>query len=396
MSSIKSILDTDFYKLTMQYAVFNKFPNSYGTYKFKSRKSAPINKDFIDLFNSELKDMSNLVLSCQEQKFLDNLNLFSPQYLAFLRNFRFNPICVESDFSSMNLASSTIKIKGPWVNNILWEVPILSLISYCYFKTVDTNWSMDGQEEKASWKGNFLSENGCKFSDFGTRRRRNFETQEIVVQKMKDCPTFLGTSNVYLAMKYGVNPIGTMAHEWVMAHAGLCSLNHANYYAAKNWKDVYGDKLSVMLTDTYGTQAMCDDFDHQMTAAFAAYRHDSSCPYAFTEKIINHYNNRNFPQDYPKSIVYSDSLDVHKAVALHKNAFNYNNLSTMMGIGTHFTNDFDNSPALNIVMKLTDIRASIDDKKINIVKLSDEPSKAMGESNAVAIAKHIYFGDDIY
>lgn len=385
---IRSILDTDLYKLTMQHAVLEKFPNAYVTYEFKSRKSTPVNDAFISLFIKKLAQMDQLKCNDDEIEYVRSLNLFSPAYIEYLRNFRFNSKNVDITVKSLDLKDISIKPKGLWRDEILWEVPILALISECYYETVDTNWNMDGQKEKTYNKGQKLNDNSCSFSDFGTRRRRSFEVQNLVVNELKNFSSFNGTSNVLLAKNYNVPAIGTVAHEWTMGISGLVSLNRANKFALQYWNDVYKGKLSVALPDTFGTEAFLKDFDLNFARMYDV-RQDSGCPFEFTDKIIKHYSLLGINPMY-KSITFSDGLNVDSTIEIKK--YCNDKINSKFGIGTHLTNDFENSPALNIVMKLKNIAEKEFETPTEVVKLSDVSTKATGDKDAVRIAKNIFLG----
>lgn len=384
---IRSILDTDLYKLTIQQMILEKFPNAFATYEFKSRRSTPVNKNFLDLFTKKLVQMDSLRCSDDEIEYLRSLNLFSPAYLQYLKNFKFNSKNVEITVSSLDLKDIAIKPKGFWRDEVLWEVPVLALISECYYETVDTNWSMDGQEEKFNDKGRRLTNNDCSFSEFGTRRRRSFDVQDLAVKELKKFSSFAGTSNVLLAKNYGVNAVGTIAHEVFMGISGLVSLNRANKFTMQYWHDVYKGKLNIMLPDTFGTDAFIRDFDLNFARTYDV-RQDSGSPIEFADKFIKHYSSLGINPMH-KKIVFSDGLDVDKAIDIRK--YCSGKIGSGFGIGTHLTNDFENSPALNIVMKLQNIAENEFETPTEVVKLSDVPTKATGNSEVVRIARKIFF-----
>lgn len=385
---IRSILETDLYKLTMMQMVLEKFPNAYVTYEFKSRKSTPVNDDFINLFMKKLAQMDSLKCNDDEIEYVRSLNLFSPAYIEYLRNFRFNSKNVDITVKSLDLKDISIKPKGLWRDEILWEVPILALISECYYETVDTNWSMEGQKEKIHNKGQRLDDNNCSFSDFGTRRRRSAEVQQLVVSELKKFSNFNGTSNVLLAKNYGVPAIGTIAHEAFMGVSGLVSLNRANKFTMQYWNDVYKGKLNTMLPDTFGTDAFLRDFDLNCARMYDV-RQDSGCPFEFTNKFVKHYSSLGINPMH-KSITFSDGLNVDSTIEIKK--YCNDKINSKFGIGTHFTNDFENSPALNIVMKLKNIAENEFETPTEVVKLSDVSTKATGDKDAVRIAKNIFLG----
>jgi nicotinate phosphoribosyltransferase len=191
----------------------------------------------------------------------------------------------------------------------------------------------------------------------------------------------MGTSNVHLAMKYGLKPIGSMPHEIFSATAILESINHANRYVMKNWQKVYGNQLGIVLTDTFGVDAFLKDFDYDLASSFSGCRQDSGVPIVFAEKIIAHYKKLGI-DPRTKTIVFSDSLDIDKAVEINK--FCREKINCCFGIGTAMSNDIPGSPPLNIVIKLD----SVENQKA--IKLSDVEGKETGDAEMVKIYKKIY------
>jgi len=213
---IRSIIDNDLYKFSMANAVLQLFPNLRVSYRFTDRKgkgrwTAPALKEL----NKRIKAMSKLSLTREERVFCETqMPWINRTFWDFLANYRYDPkeVRVWLD-DKQNLQ---MEIKGLWCRTIFWEVPLLALVCEVYYEMIDTNWSEDGQVEKMEDKARRLFEAGVAWGDVGTRRRRHFAAQERVVEIGKKYANFTGTSNVYLAMKHGVKPLGTMAHEWVM------------------------------------------------------------------------------------------------------------------------------------------------------------------------------------
>ena len=263
---------------------------------------------------------------------------------------------------------------------------------------IDTDWSLDGQSDLAASKCRDLLQQGCHFSEFGTRRRRSFETQESVVaafakvaQEVKGPGSLVGASNVYLAFKYGLTPIGTVAHEWTMAVSALeKDLKHANRNALLKWIEAYPSYFHVGLTDTFGTQAFFDDFDFKIASKYDGVRHDSGDPFLFTDKTIQHYQSLGIDPT-SKKIIFSDSLTVKKCIEIREYCLAKGGPKPLFGVGTHFTNDFlrksDSTPskAMNIVIKLVECNGK------HVIKLSDDPSKHQGNAHAVQEALAIFF-----
>ncbi|KAF8579985.1 nicotinate phosphoribosyltransferase [Ramaria rubella] len=400
-----SLLDTDLYKFTMQQAVLQKFPAARCTYRFKNRSlNMLFNQECIDLFKSYISRLSNLGLTSSEHKWLQyTCPYFTPEYLSYLSQYRFKPDQVNIEFipsqDDTNQGSLNIEVAGPWVETILWEVPLMSLLSEAYFKTTDCDWDYEGQEELAYEKCRDLLQSGILFSEFGTRRRRSLHTQDIVisgfqraVQEFTSSSTgkLLGTSNVYLAYKHGLKPVGTIAHEWFMAMGASLGYEHVNAKALDLWHEVYGNNNLISLTDTFTTEAFFKDFSADRARLWTGIRQDSGDPFVYAPRAKSMYQNLGVDPS-ERTIVFSDSLSVKLAKQLKQQCDDLGMKATF-GIGTHFTNDFhtkssggkEKSKALNIVIKL----ASIDGKPC--VKLSDEPMKHTGDPESIQKVKEAF------
>jgi len=387
---IKSILDTDLYKLSMMWFVLDHYYESDAVYKFNNRnKNMKFTEESVKLIKENIQHMSELRLSNNEYNWIkDNLYFLPITFRQYLSAYRFNPEQVDLTLVNGDL---DIKISGKWRDTILWEVPLMAIISEVYFKTVDTDWNMVGQIDKITDKSVILDNNICKFTDFGTRRRRNFETQDLVVNTMRHYPNFMGTSNPYLAMKYGVKSLGTCAHESIGAVSVLESLNHPNKYFMEKWSDTYNGSLGIMLPDTYGTDSFLLDFTLEKAKLWDGVRHDSGDPYEFTDKIINHYKKLGI-DPLSKVIIFSDGLDDKLSVKL--NDYCKNKIKCSFGIGTFFTSDFkkvsnptEKSSPMNMVIKLVEIDG------IPVVKISDSPGKSIGDEEMLKVMMYIHFGD---
>ena len=382
---IESILDTDLYKLTMQQALLEKYPDATAQYRFIDRNhQSDFPEHFAGLLRLAIMDMSTLQLSWEEAEWLTETCPYLKQwYVEYLSGYRFDPneVHVQVDDSG----HLHINIGGPWYRTILWEVPLLAIVSELYFRVVDDKWGITttAYARRTKEKAKRLEEGNCLFADFGTRRRRSLDVHDEVVLQLRGSDAFLGTSNVALARKYRTKPIGTMAHEWIMGVGALRGLKHANRQAMHDWADVYGGNLGIALADTYGTDAFLDDFDMYVAKLFDGVRHDSGDPYLFAESIIQHYEDLGIDPK-TKTIIFSDGLTPESACEINE-AFSAE-VKCAFGIGTNFTNDFPGSPALNIVIKL----AAVDG--IPVVKLSDYPSKVTGDKDAIRIAEHTFFG----
>jgi nicotinate phosphoribosyltransferase len=380
----------------MQQFALAKFPDEMVEYRFINRKlDRKFFKEFVHALNAEILCMGDLSLTSAEFDYLKSECPFlTTGYLCFLKNYRYNPSEVEVKLTEEK--DLEISIKGPWVTTILWEVPLLALISQLYFEIVDKEWTMDGQNLIAFDKADRLQEDEVCFADFGTRRRRSFESQELFIKQAYLNGAvdhsglqnyFVGTSNVFLAMKYKVKPIGTMAHELFMFISALISLRRANKFALEYWNEVYQGNLGIALSDTFTTEVFFGDFDKNLARAYDGVRHDSGDPIDFVDRVISHYKSLGI-DPLSKTIVFSDGLNVEKAIAIK----NYceGKIKCSFGIGTHFSNDFKGSPALNMVIKLWSANG------VPVVKISDEPGKICGDVEARTIANWVFLQKSIF
>ncbi len=377
---LTSILDNDLYKFTMQQAVLELYPDVMVSYRFKNRGEQRFNVRFLELLKEQINYMSQLALTHLEYSYIKGeIPFFKPLYCEYLNNYRYDPNQVETYLCDQDLV---VNIRGTWGSTMLWEVPLMAMISELYFKVMDTDWSGDievvmaNQTILADKKRSRLANAQCYYADFGTRRRRSYAIQEnfVRVQAMANDPHFVGTSNVHFAMKFGVKPIGTFAHEWVQGMQSLESLNHCNYFAMHNWIRVYNADLGIALTDTIGTPSFFKNFNKRLSRDFDGVRHDSGCPLAFADNVIKHYKRMGI-DPMSKTIIFSDGLNVSKAVEIAE--YCRGRIKFSFGIGTHFTNDFEGSPSLNMVIKLWDVDG------FPVVKLSDIEGKENGDERAV-------------
>ena len=382
---IKSMLDSDLYKFTMQNAILELYPDAMAEYVFINRnKKYTFDEKFLKKLRKSVEEMTGLALGMDEKNWMrDQCPYLKPSYLEYLANYRFNPDEIKMSIQSEQL---TLSIFGPWRRTVLWEVPLMATISELYFEEICDEWSHVGQEVQAREKAKRLANAGCRFSDFGTRRRRSYETQFRVVDTFHGNPFFNGTSNPYLACKFGITPIGTIAHEFIMAQAVLNGLRHANRFSMDDWAHVYKSSLGIMLSDTYGTNPFLEDFSLYHAKLWDGVRQDSGNPFEFTDKMVYHYKSLKI-DPMSKTIVFSDSLNVDKTIEL--NNYCKGKIKCSFGIGTHFTNNYPDGKALNMVIKLAAING------VPVVKLSEDPGKAIGDPDAVRVAKWTFFGEDL-
>ncbi len=264
MPIIKSLLDNDMYKFTMQAAVLKYRQHVPVKYVFSNRRpEGKFNEAFMQAFRYELDAMSHLAATHDELSWFQRTCPFlTDQYVEYLRNYRYNPSEISAKLVNGDLQ---LEINGPWDRTILWEVPLMAVISELFFTHCDTNWEHDEVAQANALIGKAERLKECTLADFGTRRRRSYDMQDLVVRTLKQHhPKFVGTSNVHLAHKHGTKPIGTMAHEWIMGISALESLRYANRHALNIWSKVFRGDLGIALTDTFGTDAFFEDVDHSI------------------------------------------------------------------------------------------------------------------------------------
>jgi nicotinate phosphoribosyltransferase len=376
-------------------AVLELFPKAEAEYRFTNRGPQRFSEGFVEELRRVIdEEISGLRLTEDEYYWLgEHCPFLKPMFLEYLKNFRFKP--EEVQVCLVGEKELDMRIKGPWHSTILWEIVLMAAVSELYFTTIEKEWKTSSKNpgisgslftaygEKILEIGKALEANGCVFSEFGTRRRRSFELHDHVMKNLLQIKTLTGTSNVYFAKKYGLKPIGTVGHEWIMGTSALVGLRYANRFAFENWVEVYKGDLGIALTDTFGSEAFFKDMDLKLSKVYDGFRHDSGDPFAFVDRVIEHYSKMGI-DPMKKVIVFSDALDAEAAIRLKK--YCETKINCSFGIGTSLTNNsefFRESPPLNMVIKLHSING------IPVVKLSDSPEKETGERDALRVANYI-------
>jgi len=376
---LTSILDTDLYKLTMQEVVFHDFPFAMVEYEFINRGKSSFPPNFALELQHQINLMSELQLTADEKLFLHKIPYLRPTYIEWLNGYRYNPDEVQVTQDSENLK---LVIRGPWYRTILFEVPLMAIISELYFLITGQNKS-DDWKQRIENTGLNLSTNGCYWLDFGTRRRYSMEVQNSVVKQMKMMRGFLGTSNIHLAHKHNVIPHGTFAHEYVQGISGIYGIRMANTIAMEHWAKHFNGNLGVALTDTFSTNVFLSEFGKYEASLFDGVRQDSGDPIEWGNKMIAHYKKLNVLTSN-KRFVFSDNLNDEKYIRIH-NAFE-SMCQPIGGIGTFLTNNVNVKP-LNMVIKLKRIKKNQDSEWIDVVKLSDDMGKHTGNLRAIESVK---------
>ena len=374
---INSLLETDLYKFSMGQAIYHQFSDYKTTWSFKCRNlDVKFTEEMVEEIKKQILAYCELRFTEEELEYLDGITWLKGSYVDFLRLWRprYEDFIITTD-AECGLAIDTT---GTWLNTSMYEIPVLAIVNEVYFRmTYDYSELMESYkaklEEKIDWLKNGKY-NISTFSEFGLRRRLSAEAQELSVQKLSAADLgeskFVGTSNVYLAKKYNVKPVGTMAHEWIMC-VGQGNHKHnpaySNWYALDAWVKEYGILNGTALTDAITTDCFLKDFQLTYATLFGGVRHDSGDPFSWGDKMIAHYNELGIDAG-TKTLLFSDSLDFELADRL----YNYfkGRAKVAFGIGTYLSNDTKADP-LNIVMKTTKCNG------MDVAKISDVEGKGM-------------------
>ena len=387
MSIIRSILDTDLYKLTTSYAYSKLFPRAYGEFEFVDRDDRDYPEGFDRLLQQELEAMTRLSLSDEEEQFLRRkLPYLPPIYIDFLKGLRFNPAEVSITMEGRKLR---IRTSGLLYRVTLWETPILALVSELFFRMTGHSPDIDYMEKAVREKARRLKEHQITFSLFGMRRRYSADVEDRITELLKkhSGDNFFGTSNVYFAVKHQINVSGTHPHEWVQFHGAIYGYKMANYMAMENWISTYDGDLGTALTDTYTTGVFMQNFSKKHAQLFTSLRQDSGDPLAFVDMAIRRYEELRVNPKL-KYIVFSDSLDVEKAIQIKH--YCGDRITAIFGIGTNLTNDVGNGiKGLNIVMKLFRCKMIEKDRWNECIKLSDVAGKHTGSVEEIQLAQRV-------
>ena len=359
----------------MMQVVLHHFPGAQVEYRFKCRNAGRRPHAL------HRRDRATRSARCAALR-------FAPDELDYLRGWRF----FKSDFvdllglfqlderfvrgrrpARIRRREIDITIKGPWLHTILFEVPVLAIVSEVYYR--HTRPAPDSPRVGARLAAkidtiNAVADPEFRIADYGTRRRFSRVWQEEVVRTLHDGigAKFVGTSNVKLAQVLGLTPLGTMAHEYLQACQAVGPrLRDSQVFAFNTWAREYRGDLGIALSDVCGMDAFLRDFDLFFCKLFDGVRHDSGDPFEWGEKLIAHYQKMRI-DPHTKTMVFSDSLNVPLAIRLFEHF--RGRMHTAFGIGTNLTNDLGYEP-LQIVIKMTRCNGQ------PVAKISDEPSKSM-------------------
>ena len=369
---ILSLLDTDLYKFNMDQVIFHKHTDLSGEYYFRCRNEGIVfTREMFEEINAQIDHLCTLTFRKEELDYLRSIRFIKDDYVEFLRLWR--PI---RDYVTTELTENgqlIIVVRGPLFSAMQFEIYLLEIVNEVYFRMrYDYAALRRSAEERLDEKIRAFQTGtyNFKFAEFGCRRRLSREWQDVVVRRLaEETGCCVGTSNVYLAMKYHLIPIGTYAHEFVQMYQGIDSipLAYTNHYAMEDWYDEYRGDNGTALTDTVTTDLFLLDFNRTMVNNFSGVRHDSGDPYEWGEKMIAHYEKYGAYLK-SKTLLFSDSLDFDRAQKLYDHF--KDRIRVTFGIGTYCSNDTCVEP-LNIVIKLQTVNGRA------VAKLSDSPGKAM-------------------
>jgi nicotinate phosphoribosyltransferase len=386
---IKSLLNTDLYKLSMLQAYYHQYPTATGRWVFKCRNKNVKLGFLAQDVAIQINMLKDLKLTSDESDYLESLGYFKEDFVDWLEK------DFQVDLDNLHISVDSegqlqIEVSGNLTHINILEVYILAIVNELYFRSIVESQGLKLVDlHSEGWRRILQKVNkledypNLKFAEFGTRRRFSAEWQDFVVKELvsKAPQNIVGTSNVHLAMKYGIKPIGTVAHEWTMSHLGLVdNIDQAQSRALHVWQQEYGDQLGIALTDTFTSEAFFRDFQFPVARAYSGVRQDSGDPIEFGEKMIAHYQAIGIDPKR-KDIIFSDSLNIDKAIKIWRHFAGRTGVS--FGIGTSLSNDLG-IPALNIVMKLLECNGT------PLVKLSDDIGKAMGDKDMIERVKIAY------
>ena len=369
---IISLLDIDLYKFNMNQVIFHKHTDLCGEYYFKCRnQNVVFTEEMVEEINFQIDHLCNLKFFADELDYLRSIRFIKNDFVEYLRLWR--PLRDYVEVALDDNGQLSIVVRGPLFSATLFEIYLLEIVNEVYFRMkYDYDVLRKSAEERLDEKIRAFNEGvyTFKFAEFGCRRRLSREWEDVVVRRfVKETGNCVGTSNVYLAKKYGIIPIGTFAHEFVQMYQGIDSipLAYTNHYAMNDWYDEYNGDNGTALTDTLTTDLFLLDFNRAMVNNYSGVRHDSGDPYVWGNKIIEHYKKYGVDPK-TKTLLFSDNLNFDKAQELYD--YFCDKAKVSFGIGTFCTNDTCEEP-LNIVIKLQYVNGR------PVAKLSDTPSKAM-------------------
>lgn len=400
---VRSLIDTDFYKLLMCQSVFRNKPDTQVTFSLINRTKSVRLADLID--EGELREQLDHVRSLSLKRgestwmrgntFYGKRQMFSPEFMDWFENLRLPPYHLEKRDGQYELT-----FEGSWPEVMLWEIPALSILMELRGRAVLRDMGrfelqiLYARAMTKLWEKieRLKPLDGLRVADFGTRRRHSFLWQDWCVQAMQEGldDAFPGTSNCLIAKNRDLEAIGTNAHELPMVYSALAkddaALAQAPYDVLQDWHDEHDGNLRIILPDTYGTKGFLDNAPDWL-AGWTGIRVDSGDPATAAEVAINWWQSRGEdPAD--KLVIFSDGLDADKIIDLHTQFQGRTRVS--FGWGTMLTNDFKGLTEGDTLAPFSLVCKAVSANGNATVKLSDNPNKAMGPKAEVERYKRVF------
>ena len=387
---ITHFTDDDLYKFSMCCAVIDNYPRAQVRYQFIDRNNTVYPQGFADLVREQIEMLENVVITDEEVAFMRSKCYYIPNWFyTYMKGFRYRADWV--NVSQDEEGHLHVSFEGNWSDTILLEVKVLAIISELYYIVTAQNdkFDYDDYYQRTYHKAERLLDAGCVFSDFGTRRRASLKAEDTVVRAFRDCAAaksdsegrFVGTSNVYLAMKYGITPVGTMAHEFVCALGGMFGPQMANHLAMNAWRNTFRGALGTYLYDSYGWNIFSLNFSEDFANLFKGLRVDSGDNRKELQKIVDKYTSLGI-DSRTKQVVFSNGLTTDDAIEIQQYAKHL--CKPSYGIGTHFTNDFKGIKPMNTVIKLVAAKITETWPFYNdTCKLSEDTGKHTGKPEVI-------------
>ncbi|MBP7767692.1 MAG: nicotinate phosphoribosyltransferase [Prevotella sp.] len=387
---INHFTDDDLYKFSMCCAVIDNYPRAQVKYAFVDRHNTTYPKGFDQLVRDQVKMLEEVVITDEEIDFMKEKCAYIPHWFyTYMKGFRYQAEWV--DVRQDEEGHLSIVFEGNWSDTILLEVKVLAIISELYYIVTgqDKRFDYDDYYQRSYRKAEKLLGAGCIYSDFGTRRRASFEAEDTAVRAFRDCQQsradwagrFVGTSNVYIAMKHGLTPVGTMAHEFVCAIGGMFGPQMANHLAMNAWRNTFRGALGTYLYDSYGWEIFALNFSEDFANLFKGLRVDSGDNRHELQRIVEKYQSLGI-DSRTKQVIFSNALTTDDAIAIQQYAKEL--CQPSYGIGTHFTNDFPGVQPMNTVIKLVAVKITEAWPFYNdTCKLSEDTGKHTGKPEVV-------------
>ena len=380
---VTHLTDNDLYTFTCQYYILETYPRAEVEYSFFDRNGTCYPKGFAALLREQFDRMADVVATQEELDYMRDSCYFLPLwYFTFLKGYRFNP--KEVSVSQDAEGHLEIAVRGKWFSAIMWEMPILSTISELMHTLNGDIRKYDAalEERRSREKAERIFGGGLILGDMGTRRRFSFAHQDMVVRAMKGVydsqswpGVFTGTSNVYLAMKYGTKCLGTMSHQLISFEETVSGIFECNFNVMKKFSDVYDGDNGIYLYDCFGDKVFFGNLSKRMAMMYKGLRVDSGREEEQVEKIISKYSSLGI-DPASKQVVFSNGLDIDRALEIHR--YCAGRVQDSYGVGTFLTCDVTGCSPMNIVVKLTSGRITELREWHDCVKLSCDKGKTLG------------------